>query len=143
MTIFSFLKTFFSTTRKCVKYFALGLTLEESGNESYKEYTIKLTWNVDLGNLLQLTYCHYISFFFCIKKIFHSENIQYAYNFYWTDWTVCKYKQRRIRNPVEYLRWSFLEKIIKNFIADVPVGCKYLSGISFIVEKQYRISVFA
>ena len=39
-TAFVFLKTFFSTGRKCVKYFALGLTLKsDTGNESYKVNT--------------------------------------------------------------------------------------------------------
>ena len=35
-----------------------------------------------------------------------------------------------------------LRKSQKAFIADVLFGCKYVSGISFIVEKVYRMSLF-
>ena len=51
---------------------------------------------------------------------------------------ICQRKcQRRIQNPAEQLRWSFFAKIDKDFqplpifaknsIADVPLGCKYVS----------------
>ena len=53
--VFVFLKTVFGTTRKCVKYSALGLTLKLSlrmtENESYKVNTNKIIYNADLGNL--------------------------------------------------------------------------------------------
>ena len=35
----------------------------------------------------------------------------------------------------------FLRKPRKSFIADVHLGSKYVSGISFIVEKVYRMSI--
>ena len=71
--------------------------------------------------------------------MFSSENIQYVYNFHETDLYVnaCRGAFRG-----EHPQWSFFAKIQKSFIADVLLGWKYVSGISFMVEKVYRMSPF-
>ena len=64
-----------------------------------------------LNKFLLITYGHFISFFFCKKKIFYSE----IFNIYIisTGLIVSKYMQRCIQNPVKHLWWSFFAQITK------------------------------
>ena len=66
MTVSVFLKTFFSTTKKCVKYFELGLTLKVSLRMNHKNTNKLMRYR--LGKFLYCIYCHFISFFFCKKN---------------------------------------------------------------------------
>ena len=62
--------------------------------------------------------------------IFYSENINYVYRFYGTEIyvNVC----RSIFRTQEIIDGgAFLRKLQKNFIADVPLVSKYVSGIKF------------
>ena len=40
------------------------------------------------------------------------------------------------------VRGGEFRKLQKSFVVDVPLGPKYASGISFTVEKVYRMSIF-
>ena len=72
---------------------------------------------------------------FVTKNVFYSKNIQYAYNFYGTDLNVCRGVFRTQSNIYD---GAFLRKSQKSFIVDARLGSKYISGISFTVEKVYK-----
>ena len=78
---------------------------------------------------------------FVKKKIFYSENTQYVYNLYGTNLYVnaCRVV---FRTQSKIYRGDSLRKSQKIFIADVILGSKYASGISFTVEKVYSVSLF-
>ena len=78
---------------------------------------------------------------FVRKNVFHSENIQYAYNFYGTDLylNVCRGVFRAHSNIYGGVS---LRKSQKIFIVGVWLGSKYASGKNFRVEKVYRMSIF-
>ena len=46
------------------------------------------------------------------------------------------------RNQQNICGGASLRKLQKSFIVDVPMGSKYASGLTFIVEKVYRMSIF-
>ena len=73
-------------------------------------------------------------FIFVRKNVFYSKNIQYAYNFYGTDLNVCRGVFRTQSNIYD---GAFLQNSQKTFIVDTRLGSKYISGISFTVQKIY------
>ena len=128
MTVFISLKPFFSTTRKCVEYFVLGLTFKGSlGNESFKVNTFKLIWNVDFLLLLLCFILFFVREKYFTAKVFNMHTISMG----------LAHLQPSRTSTVELL-WENKKK----FILDVRLGSKYASGISFTVEKLYRMSIF-
>ena len=138
MTVFVLLKTFFSIRRKCVKYFALGLTLKSvTGNESYKVNKNKLIRNADFSfNSLTTN----LFPFFLRIKIFYKKNIQCAYNFYGTDLYVNVFRGV-FRTQSNICGGTSLQKSRKSFIVEVLPGSKYPSGVGFTLEKVCRMSI--
>ena len=78
---------------------------------------------------------------FARKSVYYSKNIKYAYNFHGTDLyiNVCR-GLFRIHSNVYGI--ASLQKSQENFNVDFRLGSKYSSGISFTVEKVYRMSLF-
>ena len=82
---------------------------------------------------------------FVRKSAFYSKNIQYAYNFYWTELyiNICRGVFRTQSNIYDYcLWWNFFAKITRKVHCRSSIGSKYASGIGFTVEEVYRISIF-
>ena len=78
----------------------------------------------------------------CVRKsVLYSKNIQYAYNFYGTDLyiNVCR---GIFRTHSNVYGGASLQKSQGRFTVDIQLGCKYVSGIGFKVEKVYRLSTF-
>ena len=85
-----------------------------------------------------LIHYYFISFFFCKKKMFYSENIQYGYNFYGTDLyvNVCR---GLFRTESNIYGGTSLQKSQKHFIVDVRLGSKYASNIG--LKKRFSEKV--
>ena len=84
------------------------------------------TWEISF-NSLTATLLHSS---FVRKKRKYSENIQYSYNFYGTDLYV-NVRRSVFRIHSNIYNGTSLRKSKNSFIADVLLGSKYLSGISF------------